>query len=273
MESSKNKTLTKKDITKTYLRWWWTAELSNSFERMQGLAYGATMAPIINKLYADDEEGRIEGLKRHLAFFNTQAIWGSIIVGTTVAMEEEKANGEDIPAEMITSFKTGMMGPLAGIGDSLDFATIQTIFYSLAASFAIGGSILGPMFILAFSVLHFFLGYFFAHIGYREGRKSIADILQSGQINQIIQTAGMIGIFMMGSLSARMVKLETVLEFDVAGSVINLQETLDSIVPGILPLAAVLTVYWAISKKKVSITNIMIIVSILSLVGSFLGIL
>lgn len=272
MDVSKNKTLTKKDITQTYLRWWWTAELSNSFERMQALAYGATMAPIINKLYTNEEE-RIDGLKRHLLFFNTQAIWGSIIVGTTVAMEEQKANGEDIPEDMITSFKTGMMGPLAGIGDSLDFATIQTIFYSLAASFATAGSVLGPAFIVAFSILHFFLGYLFTHLGYREGRKSIADILQSGKINQIIQTAGMIGIFMMGSLSAGMVKLATVIEFNVAGSVINIQETLDSIVPGVLPLAAVLTVYWALSKKKVSITNIMLILTIVSLIGSFLGIL
>lgn len=271
MDVTNNKSLTRKDVTKTYLRWWWTAELSNSFERMQALAYGATMAPIISKLY-DNEEEKIKGLKRHLLFFNTQAIWGAIILGTTVAMEEQKANGEDIPEDMITSFKTGMMGPLAGIGDSLDFATIQTIFYSLAASFAISGSPLGPIFIVAFSLLHFYLGYFFMHLGYREGRKSIADILQSGRINQIIQTAGMIGIFMMGALSAGMVKLATVLEFNVAGSVINVQETLDSIVPGLLPLAAVLTVYWALSKKKISITNIMLILTVVSLLGSFLGI-
>lgn len=272
MEVMKNKKLTKTDVTKTYLRWWWTAELSNSFERMQALAYGASIAPIIDKLYEDETE-KINGLKRHLTFFNTQAIWGSIIMGTTIAMEEQKAGGEDIPDDMITSFKSGMMGPLAGIGDSLDFATIQTIFYSLAASFAIGGNFLGPIFIIAFSMLHFYLGYIFIHIGYREGRKSIVDILNSGRINQIIQTAGMIGVFMMGALSANMVKLSTVLEFNAAGSKINVQDTLDKILPGILPLAAVLIIYWALTRKKVSISMIIVIITVLSLILSFLGIL
>lgn len=272
MSTNNKSVLTKKDVTNTYVRWWWTAEVSNSFERMQALAYGASIAPIIDKLYKNDDEERIKGLQRHLTFFNTQAIWGALIMGTTVAMEEQKAQGEEIPDEMITSFKTGLMGPLAGIGDSLDFGTLMTIFDSLAASFAISGNFLGAALIVIFNTLHFFLGYFFMHLGYREGRKSIVDILESGRINTIIQTAGMLGMFMMGALSANIVRLSTPLEFDFAGSIINVQGTLDSIVPGLLPLAAVLSVYWALKYKKVSLSKLMVILTVVALVGAFFGI-
>lgn len=273
MAINEKSVITKNDVTRTYLRWWWSAEISNSFERMQALAYGASMAPIINKLYKNDEEERVKGLQRHLAFFNTQAIWGALIMGTTVAMEEQRAEGEELPEETITSFKTGLMGPLAGIGDSLDFGTLMTIFDSLAASFAVTGNPLGAAIIVIFNTLHFFLGYFFMHLGYREGRKSIVDILESGRINTIIQTAGMLGMFMMGALSANMVNLTTPLEFDIGGSIINIQETLDSIVPGLLPLGAVLAVYWALKYKKMSLTTLMLILTVIALVGAFFGIL
>lgn len=272
MSVNKNLRLSRRDITETYIRWWWTAEVSNSFERMQALAYGASMAPVINKLYQDDEEERVKGLQRHLAFFNTQAIWGALILGSTVAVEEQKAAGEDIPDEMITSLKTGLMGPLAGIGDSLDFGTMMTIFDSLAASFAISGSILGAIMIAVFNILHFFLGYVFVHLGYREGKESIVNILDSGRINVIIQVAGMLGMFMMGSLSSNMVKLNTVLEFTVEGVPINIQEMLDSIVPGLLPLGAVIAVYWALKEKEMSLTTLMLILTVISLVGAFLGV-
>lgn len=264
--------LSKKDITKTYLRWWWTAEISNSFERLQSLAYCASIAPVLEKLYGKDSPELKEALQRHLAFYNTQAIWGGLIMGSTVAMEEQRSQGVDIPAETITSFKTGLMGPLAGIGDSLDFGTIQTIFYSLAASFALQGHLLGAFFIVAFSVLHFFLGLWFTHTGYRQGKKSIMDILQSGRITGMIQTASILGMFMMGALSANMVKLTTPLEFDVEGSVINVQETLDNIIPGLLPLGVVLLVYWALKKDKFTISQLMIIITVLCLVGAFFGI-
>lgn len=273
MSTKEKSVITKSDVTRTYIRWWWSAEISNSFERMQALAYGASMAPIINKLYKDDEEERIKGLQRHLAFFNTQAIWGALIMGTTVAMEEQRAAGEDLPEDTITSFKTGLMGPLAGIGDSLDFGTIMTIFDSLAASFAISGNFIGALMIFLFNTLHFFLGYVFMHLGYNEGRKSIVEILESGRINTIIQTAGMLGMFMMGSLSANMVNLSTPVELDVGGSIINIQETLDSIVPGLLPLGAVLAVYWALKYKKISLTTLMLILTVVALVGAYFGIL
>lgn len=266
------KKITKKDVTNTYLRWWWTAELSNSFERMQALAVCASFAPVLEKLYADDEEALREALNRHLVFFNTQAIWGGWIHGTVLAMEEQKANGEEIPDEMITSFKTGLMGPLAGIGDTLDFATVQTIFLALAASFAKDGNGVGAFIVVLFSVLHFCLGYFFFHKGYSLGRESIKKVLSSGLINTIIEGASILGMTMMGALSASMVKISTPLAFNVAGKEIILQEVFDKIVPGLLPLAAVMLVYCGMTKKKMSVSKLLLILIAVSLIGAIIGI-
>lgn len=263
----------KKDVTKTYLRWWWTAELSNSFERMQALAFCASIGPVLKKLYKGRDEEYRQALKRHLTFFNSQAIWGSLIVGSTLAMEEQKASHGEIPEEMITGFKTGLMGPLAGMGDSLDFGMVQTIFYSFAASLAIAGSFIGPVFVVAFSILHFFLGYFFMHAGYQQGKESIKDILHSGKIKKIIQSAGFMGMFIMGALSASLVKVTTPLQFNTGGKEIVIQETLNKIVPGLLPLAAVFFIYWGLKYKKWTITKLMIIITIISLAGAFFGVL
>lgn len=263
----------KKDVTMTYLRWWWTAELSNSFERMQALAFCASLGPILKKLYQDREDEYRQALKRHLTFFNTQAIWGSLIVGSTLAMEEQKATDREISEEMITGFKTGLMGPLAGMGDSLDFGTVQTIFYSFAASLAITGSFIGPAFVVIFSILHFFLGYFFMHAGYRQGKKSIKDILNSGRIKKIIQSAGFLGMFIMGALSATLVKVTTPIQFNAGGREIVIQEVLNKIAPGLLPLAAIFFIYWGLKYKKWTITKLMIVITVASLAGAFFGIL
>lgn len=55
-ESREGSVLTKKDIDKAYFRWWMTAEISANYERMQGLAYGASMIPILEKLYPEKED-------------------------------------------------------------------------------------------------------------------------------------------------------------------------------------------------------------------------
>ncbi|MCJ0406506.1 PTS system mannose/fructose/sorbose family transporter subunit IID [Clostridioides difficile] len=270
-EVNKTRVLTKKDVTKTYLRWWWTAELSNSFERMQALAVCASFTPALEKLYKRKED-LVDALKRHLQFFNTQAIWGGLIHGTVLAMEEEKATEGKIPGEVISGVKNGLMGPLAGIGDTLDFGTFQTIFLALGASFGAEGSVIGTFFPIMFSILLFCEGYYLFHLGYSLGRDSIKKILSGGIVNKIIDGASILGMFMMGALSATTVKLSTPLSFDIGGKAIVVQDTLNMIAPGLLPLGVVFFVYWGMKYKKWTITKLLVILVVLALVGSFIGI-
>lgn len=270
-EDKKVRILTKKDVTKTYLRWWWTAELSNSFERMQALAVCTSFSPALEKLYKDKEELR-EALKRHLQFFNTQAIWGGVIHGTVLAMEEEKAVEGKIPGEVISGIKNGLMGPLAGIGDTLDFGTFQTIFLALGASFAAQGNIFGAFFPILFSILLFTEGYYLFHLGYSLGKDSVKKILSGGIVNKVIDGASILGMFMMGALSGSIVKLSTPLAFNVGGKPIVVQDTLNLIAPGLLPLAAVFFVYWGMKYKKWTITKLLVILIVVALVGALVGI-
>lgn len=268
MEDKKQeKILNKKDITKAYIRWWWTAEISNSFERMQAVAVCATMGPILQKLYKNKED-LVAALKRHLIFFNSQAIWGGLIHGTAIAMEEEKAMGQEIPDEVITGIKTGLMGPLAGIGDTLDWGTMQTLFTEIAISFGATGSIVAPIFPCILGIWLFVEGLYLFRFGYSLGRESIRHILSGGIVKKLIDGASILGLFMMGSLSAMVVKLNTTIKFDVSGKDFIVQDVLDKIAPGLLPLGAIFLVYWMMKYKKMSITKVLCILVVLSIVGA-----
>ena len=79
---------------------------------------------------------------------------------------------------------------------------------------------------------------------------------------------------MMGGLAASYVKLTTPLKLSfLKGSVIEVQKVLDSIVPGLLPLAAVFAIYFYMQKKGPRYTVILLSVVVFSLVCSITGIL
>ena len=84
------------------------------------------MLPLVEELY-DTKEEQTEALKTYSAFFNTEPQLGTVIVGMTAGLEEAKANGEDIDGEMINGIRAGLMGPVAGIGDSLLVGTLIPI--------------------------------------------------------------------------------------------------------------------------------------------------
>lgn len=271
--SPKVETLTKKDITKSWLQWYMLCEMSNSFERLQTLAFCASMIPILKKLYKTKED-LSAALKRHLVFFNTEGNWGGIIHGVTIAMEEQKANGADVPDEVITGIKTGLMGPFAGIGDTLDWGTLKPIVLGLIIPLAMTGSIAGSVLpIVLFTSITMVIGYYMWHKGYTLGRESIASILEGGWIQQLITGAGVMGLFMMGALSATFVKLSTPIEISLQGAKpIALQALIDKIAPGILPLAVVFGIYIYLVKVGPKFVRILVATLLISVISAFLGI-
>lgn len=265
--------LTKKDITKTWNLWYLQPEISNSFERMQALSFCACMTPCLKKLYPDKEE-YAQALQRHLQFYNSEGIFGSVIHGITLSLEEQKANGEMIGDEMITSIKTGLMGPLAGIGDTLTWATLKPLFYSIGVTFAMQGSLIGAFIPLLFALVTYIIGYYVIHFGYKLGKESVALMLHNGIINKVITSTAILGLFMMGALSASYIKVETILKFKLANAKepLVIQNILDSICPGLLPLIAVMRIYLYFRKKGQNYNMILIIILAVSLIGAFIGI-
>ena len=271
--------LTKKDRISVWLR---STFLQGSwnYERMQNGGWAFAMIPAIKRLYKTKEE-RSAALKRHLEFFNTHPYVASPILGVTLALEEERSNGTEVDDITIQGVKVGMMGPLAGIGD-----TVRPILGALGASLAINGNILGPIiFFVAWNLIRMAFTWYTQEFGYKVG-SSITDDLSGGLLQDITRGASILGMFILGALVNRWVSVsfaptvssvklsegayidwsklpegvngikEALLQ-QASGlsltdvKVTTLQNNLDSLIPGLAGLLVTLLCMWLL-KKKVS---------------------
>jgi len=269
--------LTRRDVFRAWLRWLFFSHACYNWERMQGLAFAQSMTPIIEKLYKTKEDISA-ALKRHLVFFNTQPDIGGIIHGAVIAMEEERAAGADISDDAINAVKTGLMGPMAGIGDTIQQGIVIPIALAIGMGIATGGAvgiatrgnILGPLFV--FVVVAAFVwgvGWLVWWQGYQQGRAAVTNILKSGTLNRVIVGAGVLGNFIMGALAVQFISLSTPLAFMIGGTKFEVQALLDSFMPNLLPLVLVLLIWWLLAKKNVSPTTIMIVVILVGVLGSY----
>jgi D-glucosaminate-specific PTS system IID component len=280
MNNENKVTLTKKEVVKSWARYYLSAEVSSSYERLTALGFAYGMLPALKKLYGNDKNELDKALQRHLSFYNSEATWGSLLFGITLALEEERANTmnqdseiQEEATDMITNLKIGLMGPLAGIGDTIEGGTIKPIILALFIPMAAAGS--GYASIISFLIYGIAvssLAYFLVMKGYSLGKQSIVSILQSGKINQLINAASVLGLFMMGALSASYVKLSTVLMIDSGAGVFKLQEIFNKFIPNFLPLCVVFCVYLYIKKSGPKYVRILLTILLLSIFFSFLGI-
>lgn len=263
-EANKPDEITKGDVMKVWFRWWWCNEVPHTFDRMIAPSLCFGLMPVLKKLYKNPVFLG-EAYQRHLQFFNTQAVWGGgIISGITMSLEEERAKalnaGEDaLDASMIQNTKIGLMGPLAGVGDSIDSGTVQYIFISLFLGLAQEGNPLGAVLpFICFATATFIYGYLFTRMGYTMGRRAALEVMKGGRIKSIIDALGVLGLFMMGCMAASYVKLTTPIEADLSGKPFVLQDTLNGILPGILPLCAVMALFFFFQKKGMKVTQAML---------------
>jgi len=270
--------LTRKDVFQSWLRWLFFSHACWNWERMQGLGFAHSMAPIIKKLYTTKEDISA-ALKRHLVFFNTQPDIGGVIHGAVIAMEEERAAGADISDDAINGFKTGLMGPMAGIGDTIQQGIVIPIALAIGMSIALGGkvsaeaswgSVLGPIvYLILMAAFVWGVGWLLWWQGYQQGRAAVTNILRGGTLNRVIIGAGVLGNFVMGALAVSFVKLSTALAFNIGGTAFHLQQVFDSILPNLLPLLLVLFIWWLLARRNVSPTWIMTIIIVVGVVFSY----
>ena len=274
MQANGSNRLTKKDVFFTWLRWHLFTHIGTSTERLQALGFCGTMAPALKKLYPNKAD-LAKALKRHLILFNTQLNWGGIIGGAVLAMEEEKATGEaEVPDEVITGFKTGLMGPVAGIGDTVDWLTINPILISMFLYAAQGGSIwaaLAPIILMA--CISTPIGYMLFQMGYKTGRSSIATLLHGAMVKKIITGTSILGLFMMGALSANFVTAACPVTFTAGGTTYVVQDLINSLAPGVLPLLVVMGVYFYLEKVGNKYLRALLILLVVGIVLGALGIL
>ena len=178
-----------------------------NYERMQNLGFLYAIIPALKKFYPAGSDGAKDALKRHMEFFNTHPYPAAPIIGVTLALEEEKANGVEVDDAAINGVKVGMMGPLAGVGDPVFWFTLRPIFGAIAASLAAGGSIIGPLFFfLAWNIVRIAFLYYTQELGYKQGTAITSD-LGGGVLQTLTKGASILGMFILGVLIQRWVNI------------------------------------------------------------------
>lgn len=271
-----------------------------NYERMQNGGWCYAMIPAIKKLYKDPED-RKAALKRHLEFFNTHPYVASPVLGVTLALEEDRANGAAVDDVAIQGVKVGMMGPLAGVGDPVFWFTVRPMLGAL------GGNILGPiLFFVLWNAIRWGFMWYTQEFGYRTGSK-ITEDLSGGLLQDITKGASILGMFVLAALVERWVSIKftpvianiklskgayiewdkvemsgkgmkTLFEQVQSGMAFDpikqqtLQGNLDSLIPGLVPLLLTFLCMWLL-KKKVSPIVIIIALFIVGIVGHLIGLL
>lgn len=241
-------------------------EANFNFETWQNTGFAFAMMPVLKKLYRT-KESMAAALERHLQLFNTSTYGCTLILGLTTAMEEQNKRDPDFNADSINSVKLGLMGPLAGVFDSLFWGTLKVIAAGVGTSLALKGNVSGViLFILLFNVPHLLLRYQLTFIGYKAGTKFLQRLSQSNVMDRLTQGAAILGLMVVGAMPATLMNIHTPVSF---GEGAGLQGVLDQIVPALVPLGLTFLVYYFV-KKGVKTTYLLLGLLGLGFLGSLL---
>ncbi len=279
-----------------------------NYERMQNGGWCYSIIPAIKKLYKTEED-RAAALKRHLEFYNTHPYVSAPVMGVTLALEEERANGMPVDDQTVQGVKVGMMGPLAGVGDPVFWFTVRPILGALGASLALSGSIVGPLlFFVVWNLIRIAFLWYTQEFGYKVGT-SIAKDMSGGLLGKVTEGASILGMFIIGALVQRWVSIsftpvvsqvtqskgayiewdklpkgaagikEALSQYNSLGGnglnqvkVTTLQQNLDQLVPGLAALLLTLLCCYLL-KKKVSPVVIIIALFVVGIVARVIGIM
>ncbi|QAT62245.1 MULTISPECIES: PTS system mannose/fructose/sorbose family transporter subunit IID [Tissierellales] len=272
---NKKSKLTKKDVDRAFLTWHITSHLTYNYQRMQAGAMATVMGPILDKLYPNNKQKIAEGLQRQMVFFNTEPRWGAVIPGITVALEEGYANNPDtIDPNTITDTKTALMGPLAGIGDTITQALIKPLILSIFLGWAIQGHVWAA---LAWGIVMFtydFLVTKFSFVrGYKLGLNSIDKLLDEGFVSKVTTFLGIVGLFSLGAMVVKFVSIAPIYNTVLStGSKFSLADVFDKILPKLLPLIVTLFA-WRLQVKGKSASFVLLMLFIIGFIGGALGII
>ena len=279
-----------------------------NYERMQNGGWCYSIIPAIKKLYSKEED-RAAALKRHLEFYNTHPYVSAPVMGVTLALEEERANGMPVDDQTVQGVKVGMMGPLAGVGDPVFWFTVRPILGALGASLALSGSIVGPLlFFVVWNLVRIAFLWYTQEFGYKVGT-SIAKDMSGGLLGKVTEGASILGMFIIGALVQRWVSIsftpvvsqvtqskgayidwdklpkgtagikEALSQYNSLGAnglnqvkVTTLQQNLDQLIPGLAALLLTLLCCYLL-KKKVSPIAIIIALFVVGIVARVIGIM
>ena len=227
--------------------------------------------PGLRKIYDDDDQLR-DALKENVEFFNTNPSMVPFIGNLHLALLDGGANAKEVK-----SIKMALMGPMAGIGDSLSQFCLAPLFATIGASLAQDGLILGPaIFFLGMNITLLIIKLLMGNWGHKLGASIIEKL--SSYMEQISTIAGMIGVTVISGLAVNFVKISTKLQYvaqvsETEEKIISLQEMLDAMLPNMLAVLYTGLMFYLIKKKKWSTYKLVIFTIIVGILLSVIGIL
>lgn len=246
-------------------------ESSYNFEKQQALGFLIAMSPAIKRFYHTKEE-QSEAMLRHMAIFNTNPQLVSTITGITAVLEKEASENSEFDKTTINAIKIGLMGPVAGIGDSFFWGTLRVIAAGIGISLAAEGSILGPViFLLIFNIPHYLARYFGLKYGYLLGTDLLFGAKSNGLLAKITKSACTVGLIVIGAMTSTLVKMTTPIKFVVGEAEFLLQDCFDQIFPLALPLLFTYICYILI-KKGMKPTTLLLLTIGFGILGKYIGI-
>lgn len=260
--------LSKKERRNAAWRWSFIGSNNINYGTLQGTGYAWAMAKTLRKVYPNDDD-YVEAMRVEYEYFNITPYMGPAVIGADVAMQEQQGTES---LEAVRSIKTSLMGPLSGIGDSLLWVLYPTIMGSISGYMALEGNPLGAIVWMILNLALVWMRIKLFDLGYESGIRLITDL--SDQLTAITEAASVMGLAVVGSLIATVVRVYTPVEFTFGDVTLGLQaEVFDQILPAMLPVILTGIVYWLMEKRKWGFLKVIFLIIVISLVGAYFGFL
>ncbi|MCI5773065.1 MAG: PTS system mannose/fructose/sorbose family transporter subunit IID [Erysipelotrichaceae bacterium] len=265
--------LTKKTLNEIKMRHIYGIQQTWSYDIMMGSGYLWSLLPAINELYRDNPEKQKEIMTRNMQFFNTSAIFSPLIQGIHVAMMESDQN------EIGENIKAAMMGPMAGVGDTLAGVIVNPITTLIGCQFAL----MGNWFIALLIILGVRVGWIFTQwklfdLGYNKGVEAIESTKSNALLTKGVELVTMFGALVLGGFIPSMLSsIEIGLEYsstlsmegETMDSVVKVQDFFNNICPYLVPILLVLFYVYLLKKHKFTSTRLLILTFILAIIAYF----
>ncbi|MEQ9764158.1 PTS system mannose/fructose/sorbose family transporter subunit IID [Streptococcus jiangjianxini] len=274
MKSQENLTVEERKMLRSVFWRSWTMNASRTGATQYhaiGVIY--TLLPVINRFYKTDKE-KAEAIIRHTTWFNATMHINNFIMGLVASMEKKNSEDPNFDPSSITAVKASLMGPISGVGDSFFWGILRVIAAGIGISIASTGSAMGAViFLLLYNVPAFLVHYYSLYSGYSVGANFIKKLYESGGMKIVTKTSSMLGLMMVGSMTASSVKFKTILTVSAKGAkeAAEIQTYLDQLFVGIVPLIVTFGAFWLL-RKKVNINWIMFGIMLLGIALGLLGI-
>lgn len=261
--------LTKRDINGVMIRSWLYQWYSFNYETMQSPGYTQAIAPVVMKLYKGNDDLIAEKLDKYLStFYNTENTMHQIIMGAGLAIEESEAEGCSNTA---IALRTALMGPFAGLGDSIFKVSSKVIFGAMAGYMALKGSLLGILLCIALLAVTTACRYYFFKMGYKEGASFITT--KQNQIKTLTSSVVVLGLVVIGCMIPSTVKIALVPVIKYGAAKQPLQDTLNSIFPYLLPVTVTAVIYRVLGIKGMTTARMVWIIIAICVALTFFHIL